>query len=183
MGSMLEKITLYDILGYLLPGCLLETIVCLECMFEKWALEDGVLERIKEILEQFNSFFVVAFIIGGYCLGLILSECSAWANRKLGYENKIKYDNRAITDDVLKKAILSTGLVEEKELERRLRAKNTKNPQVIYGTLMYALFHIWMLFCGVIYVVGIGFLHSRYKKYCAKSQEYARVWFVEKYLK
>ena len=226
MGSMLEKITLYDILGYLLPGCLLETIVCLEYMLEKWVLADGVLERIKEILEQFNSFFVVAFIIGGYCLGLILSECSAWANRKLGYENKIKYDNRAITDDVLKKAILSTGLVEKKELERRLRTKNIKNPQVIYGTLMYALlqhdekykrihnyrsgklmyrnlcgamvigglyvicrivkmkwFYIWMLFCGVIYVVGIGFLHSRYKKYCAKSQEYARVWFVEKYLK
>ena len=29
MGSMLEKITLYDILGYLLPGCFLETLVCL----------------------------------------------------------------------------------------------------------------------------------------------------------
>lgn len=25
MGSMLEKITLYDIQGYLLPGCFLET--------------------------------------------------------------------------------------------------------------------------------------------------------------
>ena len=36
MGSMLEKITLYDILGYLLPGCLLETIVCLE-----WILRCG----------------------------------------------------------------------------------------------------------------------------------------------
>ena len=53
MGSMLEKITLYDILGYLLPGCLLETIVCLEYMLEKWVLADGVMERIKEILEQY----------------------------------------------------------------------------------------------------------------------------------
>ena len=30
MGTMLEKITLYDILGYLLPEYFLETLVCLE---------------------------------------------------------------------------------------------------------------------------------------------------------
>lgn len=180
----------------------------------------------KEALEKFNSFFIVAFIVGGYCLGLILSEGSMLINKKLGYENKIEYDNRAITDEILKKAILNTGLVEKQELEQRLSDEGTEDPQKIYGNLMYALlqhdekykrihnygsgklmyrnlcgamivggiyiiyrifrmkwFHIWVIVCGIIYILGIGVLHSRYKKYCAKSQEYVRVWFAEKYLK
>ena len=226
MGSILEKITLYDILGYLLSGCFLEIIICLEYILEKWISTDGMLMQQKEALEQFNSFFIVAFIVGGYCLGVILSEGSMLINKKLGYENKIEYDNRAITDEILKKAILNTGLVEKQELERRLLAKGTKDSQKIYGNLMYALlqhdekykrihnygsgklmyrnlcgamvvggiyiiyrifrmkwFHIWVIVCGIIYILGIRVLHSRYKKYCAKSQEYVRVWFAEKYLK
>ena len=89
MGSILEKITLYDILGYLLSGCFLEIIICLEYILEKWISTDGMLMQQKEALEQFNSFFIVAFIVGGYCLGLILSEGSMLINKKLGYENKI----------------------------------------------------------------------------------------------
>lgn len=102
MESILEKITLYDILGYLLSGCFLEIIICLEYILEKWISTDGMLMQQKEALEQFNSFFIVAFIVGGYCLGVILSEGSMLINKKLGYENKIEYDNRAITDEILK---------------------------------------------------------------------------------
>ena len=76
MESILEKITLYDILGYLLSGCFLEIIICLEYILEKWISTDGMLMQQKEALEQFNSFFIVAFIVGGYCLGVILSEGS-----------------------------------------------------------------------------------------------------------
>jgi len=61
----------------------------LEYILEKWISTDGMLMQQKEALEQFNSFFIVAFIVGGYCLGLILSEGSMLINKKLGYENKI----------------------------------------------------------------------------------------------
>ena len=57
MGSILEKITLYDILGYLLSGCFLEIIICLEYILEKWISTDGMLMQQKEALEKFNSFY------------------------------------------------------------------------------------------------------------------------------
>ena len=49
MRSMLEKITLYDILGYLLPGCFLETLVCLEYILDMKVKLNTMIEQLQMI--------------------------------------------------------------------------------------------------------------------------------------
>lgn len=70
MGSFIEKITLYDLLAYTLPGSLLLVAVLI-----KWEKE------IFDILIKYKDYkgcFVLLFIAIGYICGIMVSEISRW---------------------------------------------------------------------------------------------------------
>lgn len=67
MGNLLERITLYDILGYALPGCVLLLLLllgidakCISAFYCKWKDNIGAL------------YFI--FFLAAYLSGIILSE-------------------------------------------------------------------------------------------------------------
>ncbi len=79
MDSILEKITLYDILGYFFPGsAFLLLLFCGRNTVEEDALE---------LMAQWNGNMAVlylAFIIAAYLAGVMLSEVSEWIQWILG---------------------------------------------------------------------------------------------------
>lgn len=72
MDGVLEKITLYDILGYLVPGSLLMMLI----------LVGGIgREKMLSYLESWGDYKGVlyfAFLLLSYLVGIVLSEVMAW---------------------------------------------------------------------------------------------------------
>ncbi len=96
MDGVLEKITLYDILGYLVPGSLLMVLI----------LGGGIgREKMLSYLGQWGDYKGVlyfTFLLLSYLVGIVLSEVMAWfwkcklfkvliqkVRKCLGKENKI----------------------------------------------------------------------------------------------
>lgn len=71
MDSLFEKITLYDILGYMLPGGFF--IILLLIPLEIKELEAGI-----ELMGKTGTLFVVAVLIIAYVCGIVLSEMARW---------------------------------------------------------------------------------------------------------
>lgn len=73
--ELLEKITLYDLLGYTMPGCVLIYIL-------KWP-QDFTTKKI-------SSLNIVMFIVFGYLLGILVSEISNLLLKKWEVSNMAK---------------------------------------------------------------------------------------------
>ena len=69
MDSLFEKITLYDFLGYAVPGC-----VCLLMLLAEWILTMPL--ETLEHLEAFGVGLGLIFLLLGYVLGVFLSQVS-----------------------------------------------------------------------------------------------------------
>lgn len=65
MSTFLEKITLYDLIGYTVPGFVFLLVVL-------YGLQDilDVLGKYKDT----NGFFAVVILVVSYCVGIVLSE-------------------------------------------------------------------------------------------------------------
>lgn len=69
MSSIVEKITLYDFFGYLIPGSLFTSLLCLR----------GIQEfgnSITEELSEYKSEFLLFFFLWAFLFGLLLSEAA-----------------------------------------------------------------------------------------------------------
>ncbi len=83
MDSLLEKITLYDILGYLFPGSVL--MVMLLFTYNEWMLE---------VLDKFGDntgMLYVAFILTSYLVGIAASEMAGIVIRTFMEIKKVKF--------------------------------------------------------------------------------------------
>lgn len=67
MDSILEKVTLYDVLGYLVPGSLVVLAAC-----GKFLIIDG--DGIAKIYENYAGFIIYSFVIVSFVCGILLSE-------------------------------------------------------------------------------------------------------------
>lgn len=67
MSSIVEKITLYDFFGYLIPGSLFTSLLCLRGM-------QGMENSISEGLSEYKSEFLLLFFLWAFLFGLLLSE-------------------------------------------------------------------------------------------------------------
>lgn len=95
MDSVLEKITLYDILGYLLPGSVLILLIL-------YAIEETGTYDVWSLLSDSQGFVYFVFFLISYLIGIALSELMTLVWRivgrifKIGKEGIEKADNIAV---------------------------------------------------------------------------------------
>lgn len=208
MDGVLEKITLYDILGYLFPGCVLLMMILT-------AYKDWTLKLVAETGDN-TGILYFAFFLVSYLMGMAISEGAArivslcgkiagkcgcgWLQRKNSWEEPM------IT--ALKKSGISN---DENEIRRNLknnsgdymnymygivqssaeykRIHNYKSACVMYKNMILALIagDIMMywhraadirIYVGCIVICVL--LVPRYIRFSAKTNEYTVIWFIDK---
>ncbi len=154
MENLLEKITLYDLLGYMFPGCILNLIIIVGASQQY----SGMVEKVYK---DYEGGIVFAFFIISYLTGILLSEISAsiislcdkyikkerklprkkcWIGRLLG---KIKIDERTggiegtgISEKELAAALVNSGLAEGQD---KINEKIEMQGWLLYRKYMYGI--------------------------------------------
>lgn len=145
MDSLLEKITLYDILGYLFPGSVLMMMVLIsykECMLE-------VLDKLGDN----TGILYFVFILISYIVGIAASEAAGVIIKTFGLIKKVslikkvaefikqklqwgKREQDKLLEEQMISALKKSGI---KEDERRIR-DNIKNKSIKrYVKYMYSI--------------------------------------------
>lgn len=132
MNSIIEKITLYDFFGYLIPGSVFMSLLLVRLIQELGS--DGLTD-----LKDFKSQLTVLFLLWSFLSGLILSELarviSDFADKrglKDRYVNSVKKAAN-IDESMLKEAIKKSKLVENGDLIQNTNLLNYL--PMIYGTV------------------------------------------------
>lgn len=173
MGAVLEKITLYDILGYLLPGSVLMILM-------SYGAEQAGVSIDPGWWGDSEGFGYFVFFLMSYLVGIVLSEIMTWVWKacellpKFWKKGKEDTDiwNEEIEEALVKSGVmcrsvkLAKGMKKEtlnKEYSRYMygciqgidkykRVHNYASAQVLYKNVAGALFagvvFIWC-FCGV----------------------------------
>lgn len=152
MQSLLEKITLYDILGYLFPGTVFETILAFTYIAERYYLgKKNELICMGKMLDHVQSYIPALIIISGYLLGIIISELSdvldkilTTAIKKISKVKFLKFlslkeNEYGITEEILKRALINSGICTENEINSTLQINENKTLQDLYGRTMYGM--------------------------------------------
>lgn len=132
MNSIIEKITLYDFFGYLIPGSVFMSLLLVRLIQELGS--DGLTD-----LKDFKSQLTVLFLLWSFLSGLILSELarviSDFVDKrglKDTYVNSVKKAAN-IDGSMLKEAIKKSKLVENGDLIQNTDLLNYL--PMIYGTV------------------------------------------------
>lgn len=132
MNSIIEKITLYDFFGYLIPGSVFMSLLLVRLIQELGS--DGLTD-----LKDFKSQLTVLFLLWSFLSGLILSELarviSDFVDKrglKDRYVNSVKKAAN-IDESMLKEAIKKSKLVENGDLIQNTNLLNYL--PMIYGTI------------------------------------------------
>ena len=132
MNSIIEKITLYDFFGYLIPGSVFMSLLLVRIIQELGS--DGLTD-----LKDFKSQLTVLFLLWSFLSGLILSELarviSDFVDKrglKDRYVNSVK-KTANIDGSMLKEAIKKSKLVENGDLIQNTNLLNYL--PMIYGTI------------------------------------------------
>ena len=132
MNSIIEKITLYDFFGYLIPGSVFMSLLLVRLIQELGS--DGLTD-----LKDFKSQLTVLFLLWSFLSGLILSELarviSDFVDKrglKDTYVNSVKKAAN-IDGSMLKEAIKKSKLVENGDLIQNTDLLNYL--PMIYGTI------------------------------------------------
>lgn len=196
--ELLEKITLYDLLGYTLPGCILLYVLG---VFETPGSEAGF-------------FSVLVFIVIGYVTGILISEASAWLtggkiiSEKLRRtaEKKIKPDPETVKRALMKAnvlpdpapaadmdlvwnyfAVMYADIQIDGSYSRIHNYASAvplyKNMAVVSAVCIvaYALRQQW-IFCAVSAAAAVLFVH-RWRRFEIKKILYTVSWYAQKYSK
>lgn len=209
MDSLFEKITLYDFLGYAVPGC-----VCLLMLLAEWILTMPL--ETLEHLEAFGVGLGLIFLLLGYVLGVFLSQVSRsvfdplvdlWELlcKKIRPE---RAERNIVDEETLKSALQKSGLVCG-EIKGNIpddymtlmygavqvdpdykRIHNYSSAACMYKNMAAALMadgavwyisgywdNSWICLCFLIAV----FYWVRWRRFEKKKNDYAMVWFIEKY--
>lgn len=193
--QLLEKITLYDILGYALPGGILLYII-----------------KGYDVQQEFSTFGIIVFIAMGYLVGILISQLAAWVT---GLVEKIPWFKANMWKKVgLKPEMVSKALEKAK---MHLTGKTFKDEEnvwkhfnIIYSdiqtdtvyrrihnyasaALLYKNMAAVSLACAVKYglernykpilvslLIAVIFA-MRWYRFETKKKGYAINWYVEKY--
>lgn len=208
MDSIFEKITLYDVLGYFVPGSLVMLAVC--GIFLSSA-DNGV----PVLYRNYQSLFVYGFILVSYIIGILLSEIS----RRIMEHGRGNGD-LPIADKVIEQALIKAGVIasqdDRSEADRNegfhaakylklmyndiqsdsnyKRLHNYASAEVLYKNLALAIpvgaiaLCIYFPKCllGKAAILALGILGmkiawDRCKRFYQKKQDYAVCCYVEKY--
>lgn len=205
MSEVIQKITLYDLLGYTIPGTILVSVSIYLFYFK------DLLNLITNY-DQFAGYLFAALIVSGYICGLAIAEVfailfslpvkSKWFSKGNGIED--------IGYDIISDALTRAGILKNSTRIQDLRS-TMKYMGYIYGIIQadskYSRLHNYAsleLVCGNMaivsiacfglyaYAVGkwqmvmIGLLFgciffANYHKLYWRKHFYVLCWFVEKY--
>ena len=202
--DLLQKLTLYDLLGYTLPGCILLTF-CGSEMMPYWLMQNG--EHENEIF-----FAIFAFISCGYILGIMIAECMSWILKKAGkleisrkaFET-YHVDKERICQALEKADILCGGSnLDGLELFKRYsgemyariqadnkyyRIHNYASAELLYKNMIFVSAacivtfmlknNIWGALIGA---AGVKCFAMRWKRFYEKKMGYCLGWFLDKYV-
>lgn len=129
MESLLEKITLYDILGYFIPGALFwSLLIC------------GMFPEFKKITSEIGgdniTYFGFIFVIFSYVFGIAISSVSrriCWVIQNFGNKNHLDNINITVNPSVLEAALIRSG-ISESEIEKennKLKDRNEKTSSLV----------------------------------------------------
>jgi len=207
MDSLLEKITLYDILGYMVPGIFFITLVLLP-------LDPQTIMPEIELIEKIGTAFTLAAIAASYVCGLVLSEAARWLVDLYAH---LLPDSCLLSGAVEKEQIISalksSKLVKEENLSPDMeigaeyyqlmngaiqadgeykRIHNYASAVILYKNLACAAFlsilvrHMFWQNPGGLYdMAGLGLTAIfvvRWARFQKKVRKYTEIFFVEKYL-
>lgn len=111
MNSIIEKITLYDFFGYLIPGSVFMSLLLVRFILE---LGSGVLTDVQDFKSQFTIFFLLWSFLSGLILSELARVISDFADKrglKNRYVNSVK-EIANIAEPMLKEAMKKSKLVE-----------------------------------------------------------------------
>lgn len=196
--ELLEKITLYDLLGYTLPGCILLYV---------WGV-------FGDAGSEAGTLFWLVFAVMGYVTGILISEASSWLiggkifseKLKRDAEKKIKIDPEAVKR-ALKKANVLPDPKPAADMElvwaylavmyADIQTDSNYNRIHNYASAvpLYKNMAVVSALCAVIYawrqqwifgaasaVAIVLFIH-RWRRFEIKKILYTVNWYVNKYLK
>lgn len=204
MDSILEKITLYDVLGYFVPGSLVMLPVC--------GLVLSSEEGAAVLYEKYQSLFVYGFIVVSYICGILLSEIGRKIADRVKSEWQFPLPEDKIIQALSKAGVIDvqgdqSGKVNVSEYMKQMyndiqsdseykRLHNYASAEVLYKNLVTAIpvsaavlciyFPQCLLGKGV--VLGLGLFGmwiawSRCRRFYEKKQAYTVCCYVEKYLR
>ena len=195
--ELLEKITLYDILGYTLPGGIALYILC------GYTIETDL-----------TTFGIVIYIAMSFLLGILISEASAIVTERVKKSKKIRnkiWDSIGLEEKIVGKALEKANVLEknikfDKEklweyytyIYSDIQVDKTYNR--IHNYASAALLYKNMVLVSAIAVfmygkegilelkvggaIGAMILFAiRWYRFEKKKQCYAISWYVEKYIK
>lgn len=205
--QLLEKITLYDILGYAMPGNLLLIALTGNKIPQ-------MLKWIPKEMQNHMFYFILVFIVCGYFSGIALSEISNLLGKKL-WEVKIVRKTTLPSLEHISKALKNAGVVGKKEQisEDDLREKycsiiyndiqtdvkynrihNYKSAELMYRNMIFVVFigGIWIVFMyplngcirltvSLIMILFVSLFYRRWLRFLEKTIRYPVEWFVLKY--
>lgn len=197
--ELLQKLTLYDLLGYTLPGSMLLAIY--------------KSENMKEILD-ISIFGGILFIGCGFLTGIMISEVMQWIENifdKL-YGKKqwdTVYKTYALTNEKIFNALKNAHMISEEQTalgftciaqqyykamyadiqsdSRYSRIHNYTSAAVMYRNMIFV--SIFCIMTGIVagnlekIIVGLAAMicfGSRWKRFDIKKKGYTVCWFIEK---
>lgn len=139
MSTVIEKVTLYDILGYLIPGIVFEILIGLEITLEFLLKNEDMwrLESIEKYIIDMNGVVILILIVLGYCVGIMISELASSCERLLNSKclGKILLKKLVIDPEVIKEALIKSKIVHAEPTENDIRLGK-------YDRAMYAALQI-----------------------------------------
>lgn len=211
MGNLLERITLYDILGYALPGCVLLLLLllgidakCISAFYCKWKDNIGAL------------YFI--FFLAAYLSGIILSELTdtiVAIRIKLKPLAAAKWEQDDCLREQVARALKKSGYNEgaERIVDVIEREGMSRYMGYMYGFVQvsteykrihdYASAYVLYKNLAMVFAIGTGFLFirkgwdfeililgvvltvlmvKRSIRFYHIRNKYAVVWFLNKYL-
>ena len=137
MESLLEKITLYDLLGYMFSGCILNLMILLG-LYQQYSSE------MEKIYEDYEGGLTFAFFLISYLAGILLSEISEFINtwiKKLLKKVKMSgsiggMEETGASEEELAAALVSSGIMERPD---KIKEKINSQGWQVYMKYMYGL--------------------------------------------
>ena len=206
MSSVLEKITLYDLLGYLMPGSLVTLLA-----------GGGMLisadEAVKKWYQDYTGLVLYAFIALSFVCGILLSEAGHILLEIMNIKGK-DYKSPlpfSIVQKAMEKAGLQYPAFDESQMGKYLaymfsdiqndknysRIHNYASAKQMYRNIMIAAIidmligggyyvwkqdccsALWIFLAGTVIICLFG---RRYQRFEKKTRDYTVYWYVEKYL-
>lgn len=136
MESLVEKITLYDVIGYGIPGCIFLMLVV-------WGRKLYLLPQVIEAYENFSGAVIFAYLSFGYVIGILLSEISRIFVEILNSSLKIIYPKRLKENSMepfIKKKIVPVSTLREILTLQGLLINNVEDAELIekHMSVMYS---------------------------------------------